>query len=520
MSNQFQGQGFATVLPRTSADVYRTLAFGQQQIQADKEFQARQQKQVEEHNYKVFKDFAQVDFGNLDGIHKSALREMTQGWADVALSQYNQASKNGLKLNPAEMMKGKQDILAARDIMMGHQEAMKQLNSDFKASKGLFDESMLRDAMSMMFVTDEKGQIDTNQPNLNFKADDILSLKDDPKYWNREKILDDYVKEKGTSIRTQFSTFKDGVSGEFLMGEEKQEFPVAIYGANPEFDDNNNLIIQDPKAWLTALDSPEVERSLEYEAKKNGTTLLEEAKAFLRSKGQLKSKGADFTRIAQTKESSTREEKNYTIQISEGSEVISDGNVEKKGEAIVMTDLVKGVPITTTDGTTKDADFQSFEYSPSGELSMMFTTKGITSADPVSKEFIPIDNSKVIAQIRSVLPENSSKRRQFEEGLEKAKDLKINPIGYTQGAFKAEAEAINNLVREGNFSTAMKELKSLGVEGIDYEKNTLNSNYIIIDGEKLFTKGDKDKITSILQDKIKQANPILSSETPDSADDL
>lgn len=530
-NNPFENTGFSAILPRTSQNTYNLLLHGKRQVEANKQYQEQHLKDVEDFNDRTIADLRKIDYSSLDAVHKLTLNGLVTGFLNRSQEIHKLARNEGRKISLEEQQELedlKMTSYQARDIMAAHQEAIKYINGLVKQNPGLYKDSLFKDATFMMFERNPDGRINTKSPNLDFNYEDIVNLASDQKYINGDKVLDDYVKAQGNATRTKFRSFKDPLSQEMFSSEEDFEYPVAIYGTEPEFNDDGDLMIQDVKAWLVGLDNEAVKNVLEYRAKENGTTQLIEAEKFLQSKGKVRSKGEDISRIPSN--TSNSNQKNQTFEVAEveyrldNDAALSSGIGLVKGKKWSMPDLVRGMNIQI-DGEAQEADFQGIVPTENGyqfEFSRMTSpTTEELAQDPANSEKrlrtfrIPLTDTSTEKSILNALSGNEKKA--FQKAMIEAKSAKITKAPINSEVVDSHARTIATLLRNGNYEQLTQELEKIGLkQGSDFQikrkgllelpgNRGLNLNgttYYASDPEKLI-----DEIVSIVL-------PNQSSKTP------
>lgn len=530
--NQFTNTGFASILPKQTQGVYNTLLWGKRQLQQNKEFMARQQAEIDDYNTSTIKSLRKLDFKDLDYTHKTTLHELARGFLNRSQEVYKLARKEGRKISleeQQELENLKTSAYQARDILASHQEAIKYINGVVKQNPGIYKDSLFKDATFMMFERDPDGRINTKAPNLDFSYDDIINLVSDQRYINGDKILEDYVKAQGNSVRTKFRSFKDPLSQEMFSSEEDLEYPVAIYGTEPEFNDNGDLMIRDVKSWLVGLDNEAVKNVLEYRAKENGTTQLLEAEKFLKSKGKIRSRGEDISKIP-SNTTSSNQKKNQTFEAAEveyqpdNDAALRSGVGLVKGKKWAMPDLVKGMNIQI-DSKAQEVDFQGivptengyqFEFSRKTNPTTEELAQDPTNSEKRLRAFrIPLNDTSTEKAILNALSGNEKKA--FEKALNEAKSAKITKEPVSQEVVNIQATTIVDLLRNGNYEQLTQELEKIGLkENSDFQikkKGLFESpgnRGLTIKGTTYYASDPKKLINQI----INLVLPNQTSQTP------
>lgn len=537
MANQFTNTGFATILPRQTQGVYNTLLWGKRQAQENKEFQVKQRAAVDDFNYKVFKDYSNLDFKGMDGNHKAVLKDMASGYMSTALEAYKQARQQGVKLDPTALEKIKSDTYAARDIMLSHQQGMQELNQLYKQNPDLYSEDMLKDAFSQMYKTDEEGKIDVNSPNLDYSAQDLKKLASDPKYVNYGYGVNKFVENMGKTISSKFSTFKDPNSGEFFDREEDFESYKRLVemGENgrPKISEKTGLpIFKDSQAVLAEMaisPDPEIQASykaLLHNAEQQGISavdLLDKELAPMRTSDLKKQ---DNTRIARTTGSNggTSSKRgafeSADVEYKPNNDMaLRSGVGLVKGKKWAMPDLVRGMNIQI-DGEALEADFQGIVPTENG-YQFEFSRKTSPSTEELAQD--PANSEKRLRTVRVPLTDASTEKaiinalsgnekKAFEKTLSEAKSAKIETSPISKQTTDKFASTVTSLLKSGDYEILTKELNKIGLEeGEDFEVKQKSwwepssSRGINIDGV-FYSASDKDKLAKAISNKI---NPEL-----------
>lgn len=525
-NNPFENTGFATILPRTSQNTYNLLLHGKRQVEANRQYQEQHLKNVEDFNDRTIADLRKIDYGSLDATHKLTLNGLVTGFLNRSQEIHKLARNEGRKISLEEQQELedlKMTAYQARDIMASHQEAIKYINGLAKQNPGLYKDSLFRDATFMMFERNPDGRINTKSPNLDFNYEDIVNLASDQKYINGDKVLDDYVKAQGNATRTKFRSFKDPLSQEMFSSEEDFEYPVAIYGTEPEFNDDGDLVIQDVKAWLIGLDNEAVKNVLEYRAKENGTTQLIEAEKFLQSKGKVRSKGEDISRIPSN--TSNSNQINQAFEVAEieyspdNNAALRSGIGLVKGKKWSMPDLVRGMNIQI-DGESQEADFQGIVPTENG-YQFEFSRKTSPTTEELAQD--PANSEKRLRTFRVPLTDASTEKailnaisgdekKAFKKALSEAKSSKIETSPISKQTADEFASTVTSLLKSGDYEKLSEELNKIGLEeGKDFEVRQKSwwepssSRGINLDGV-FYSASDKDKLEKAISNKI---NPEL-----------
>ncbi|KYG76918.1 hypothetical protein AWW68_18855 [Roseivirga spongicola] len=548
MANQFTNTGFATILPRQTQGVYNTLLWGKRQAQENKEFQVKQRAAVDDFNYKVFKDYSNLDFKGMDGNHKAVLKDMASGYMSTALEAYKQARQQGVKLDPTALEKIKSDTYAARDIMLSHQQGMQELNQLYKQNPDLYSEDMLKDAFSQMYKTDEEGKIDVNSPNLDYSAQDLKKLASDPKYVNYGYGVNKFVEDMGKTISSKFSTFKDPNSGEFFDREEDFESYKRLVemGENgrPKISEKTGLpIFKDSQAVLAEMaisPDPEIQASykaLLHNAEQQGISavdLLDKELAPMRTSDLKKQ---DNTRIARTTGSKKKEEAPNTFNLVQG----GSGEFESNGrrftsDSMPMPGTLKNVPIedkVSGKTETKKGTLEGLEYDPDTlEKSFVFTIPGLSQGE-YKKVYIPLSDEKTMATVLNMLDDDSPEEREILNAIDTFKEKgELKSLGYKEDLPMEALKMVDQIRYAGNYEKqekgsneqTLEVIKSIGEEyGFDVSdivpERSVWAKSIKIGDKSYSTENDAQEIANILLERIKQANPI-QGEIPTTADNL
>jgi hypothetical protein len=416
-----------------------------------------------------------------------------------------------------------------------HQQEMGLLSDVMKKDKdGIYNTKMINEAMKMGFVTDEFGKADPSKFNPEYEAGSIQKLLDDPMFKNEEAMMDRFVKAEGEGLATRLSSHKEALSKEFFDQEDKFQYNKAVYGDELTFDDNGRPLIKDAKEFMLDLKSndPEAFAVLDQRAKSDGVSVLSKVEDYLSRQG-LTEKGSTRTKISVPNPRVSAADKTVSFSVVEGgSGEFSQGTRNFQADSIPMTGLVKNMTIEGVKvGEPKSlgsADFEGFYINPeNGEPSFKFSTSDSNMSRRLEGIYKSIDDEETIAKIRNVLTEGSPKRIAFEKAFIEGKTLKSRDIGISREGASGVIDELVATVKNGNFDIAKTMLGELtsestgspetamtaddlgsestgqgGVSGVEFIKNTFNSNEIVIDGTKYYTKSDSAKIKEALLKKI------------------
>jgi hypothetical protein len=491
--------------------------YGARQLQQSKEYQAKLAKDASDYNYKVYKDFAKLDFDGLDGNHKAVLKEIGQGFAQKSLEMYRDADKNGTRIDLSKIEEMKAEALGAKKIMMGHQQSIKDLNKLYKEGNGLYREEVLQDAMNLMFEKDENGKLDTRSPNLEYSPEDISALINDPKYYDENVAARNLFDQLGKTINTATETKIDPVSGEAMKSEENFQLLNITSNGDVVKDKFGRPV---PKANIDTLgyvyeNDPKLHAAIVKRSEDENREPVDILTDILRENYPTSSKGVNTSRVAKTKGSAS--DKEYTVDVVEGESELGNELLSVKSESIPMDRFVKGLTINDKDGqTATSADFNGFYLDPETDKpAFRFTSKESFDKNQIKYRYLDLSDSGMLAQIRNQLPEGTKKREAFEQAYQKAKGLKNTSRVFDEDLARKKSKELIQLVFDYEEKPANTLIKELGLEGVDFSKNIWyrRSNKFTIDGKEYFSNSDSDKIEELLLEKIKEVNKVDQSES-------